>query len=60
MRTGEIKDLNIRYLLFRRKTGVMSLFFFFFFFLKNATLNFQTSVKSFDVQFVTFLSEESF
>ena len=55
MRTGAIKDLNIRYLLFQRKIGEMSLFFF-----KNTTLNFRTFVKSFDVQFETFLNEESF
>ena len=55
MRTGAIKDLNIRYLLFQRKIDEFSLFF-----KKDTTVNFRIFVKSVDVQFITFLNEESF
>ena len=57
MRAGVIKELNIRYILFQRKIGEMSLKKKK---KKNTTLNFRTFVKSFEVQFVTFLNEESF
>ena len=54
MRAGVIKNLNIRYLLFQRNIGEIS-------FLKiQCCILFKTFVKSLDVQFVTFLNEESF